>query len=250
MRKYNITVLAGLFASICGASYLIVQATSPITPSTGTPGFVQTAEAHQTTTGTLSVSFGSLPTINNVVIVAGSFNGGSTVNSLDGKVSDNQGNSYARLSLQSPDGQAGVGVSFWCAVVTISSGTYTISLDSNSGTPKGAQIFEYGSTSCNPDKISGGTHSTSPYSCGTVTTKNAKDLLLTVLGINSGGSGTITFTAPTGFTIRNSFGVIASGNPLAVADEVVSAVGTYTPTFTASQNIASSMCGFVALISH
>lgn len=232
------------------ASYIVGPASAPITPSTGTPGFIQTAEAHQNSTASLSVSFLSLPAINHAVLVAGTFNGVSIIPSLDGKISDNQGNSYARIVLQSPDGQANVGTSLWCTIVTASSGTYTVTGDSNTGAVKGLMILEYGSTSCNPDRIIGHIGAASPYACGSITTKNPKDLLIAILGIAAGAIGTVTFMAPTGFAIKNSFGVAANGNPMAVADEVVSAVNTFAPTFSASQNIALSQCAFAAMISN
>ena len=230
-------------------SYIIGPTTSPITPSTGIPKFVQTAEAHQTTIGTLSASFGSLPQINNAVFVAATATGGSPVDqNLELKITDNQGNAYVKVA--SYQFTADPEVSLWCSIALTSSGTYTVTADSNSLTAKGIMLLEYSATTCNPDKTTFAQSAASPYSCGSFTTQNTNNLLLTVLGVGSGGTGTITFTAPTGFAIKNSFGVVASGNPMAVADEVVSTAGTFTPTFGASQNRATTQCVFAAMISH
>ena len=243
-----LSILAVAFVFPLPASYIVGPSTSPITPSTGKPGFVQTAEAHQLTGAPLSASFVSLPKINNVVIVGAGFSGGTVVSSLDGKVTDNQGNSYSRVILQSPNGSAPGGVSFWCTVVTVSSGTYTVSADSNAGSQKGLMIFEYGSTSCNPDKTVGALSAASPYSCGSLTTKNTNDLLLTFLLVPVGGASA--FTAPSGFMIEQQQVTVLNGLTMAIADKVVSATNTFTPTFAANTNVADSQCAFVAMISH
>lgn len=230
-------------------SYIAGPTTRPITPSTGTPVFVQTAEAHQTVSADLPVSFASLPAINHVVIVGIALSGGGTTGNLDGKVTDNQGNFYARMSVQPADGNNPGVVSLWCTVVTISSGTYTVTVASNASAQKGIMIFEYSATSCNPDKSAGVTTGTSPYGCGSITTKNPNDLLLAFLLVVPLATGTVTFTAPVGFTIRQQFGTAASGLPMAIADQVVTAVNTYAPTFGASQNLASTQCSITAVIS-
>lgn len=230
-------------------SYIIGPTAHPITPSTGIPVFVQTAEAHQTAASDLSASFASLPTINNVVLVGIAVSGGGATGDLDGKVTDNQGNSYARLSIQSPNGGSVGVISLWCAVVTISSGTYTVTVASNAAAQKGIMILEYSATSCNPDKVDGINTGTSPYGCGSITTKNPKDLLLAFLLVVPGATGTVTFTAPAGFTVRQQFGTAASGLPMAIADQAVTVVNTYAPTFGASQNLASSQCSTTAIIS-
>lgn len=246
-----LTLLACLAFALQGSYIVGPTGSAPITPSTGTPGFVQTAEAHQTTSATpLSASFGSLPAINDVVIVGGANFAGGAAGNLEGGVTDNQGNSYARLSAFPVNGVTVSVATFWCAVVTVSSGTFTVSLDTPAApVQKGIQILEYSHASCNPDKSAGASGATSPYSCGSFTTKNPNDLLLALVIPAGGATGTVTFTAPTGFTVRQSQGVVANGVPMAVADNIVSAVGTFTPTFGASQNLASTPCIFSAMIS-
>lgn len=247
-RLCRVTALV-LIAFHLNASYIIGPRSVPITPSIGTPVFVQTAEAHQTVTADLPVSFASLPAINHVVIVGIAVANGSVTGNLDGTVTDNQGNSYARMSIQPANGNSNGVISLWCTVVTVSSGTYTVTVASNVGAQKGIMILEYSATSCNPDKSAGVNTGTSPYGCGSITTKNPNDLLLAFLLVAPLATGTVTFTAPAGFTIRQQFGTTTSGLPMAIADQVVAAVNTYTPTFGASQNLASTQCSTTAVIS-
>lgn len=249
--KFSSLALLVLIACALDASYISGPASQPITPSLGTPKFVQTAEAHQTTTASpLSVSFGSLPAINNVIIVGGANVQGGSDGNLEAAISDNQGNPYTRINAFPLNGSTISVATFWCAVVTASSGTFTVSIATPSATvQKGIMILEYAHTSCNPDKSASANSATSPYSCGSSTTKNAKDLLLTlVLPVNL-ATGTVTFTAPTNFTVRQSQGVVANGAPMAIADNIVSAVGTFTPTFGASENLTNTPCLFTAMIS-
>jgi hypothetical protein len=238
-------------AFVVQGSYIIgPTGAPPITPSTGTPVFVQTAEAHQTGTASpLSVSFGSLPAVNNVVIVAGVNVAGGATGNLEGIVTDNQGNAYSRVTAFPLNGATVAVAQFWCSPVVVSGGTFTVSIASSAASQKGIMVLEYSHTSCNPDKTAGASGATSPYSCGSATTINAKDLLLTSVVPTNGATGTVTFTAPAGFTIRQSQGVVANGVPMAVADNIVSAVGTFTPTFGASQNLASTVCLFTAMVS-
>lgn len=252
MRKYS--VLAGVLLCAWGLSLrgsYLVSGARPITPSVGTPAFVQTAEAHQTGSASpLSASFSSLPAINNVVMVGGVNFAGGAAGNLEGVVTDNQGNSYSRITGFPLTGVTVSVATFWCAVVTASSGTFTVNISSDAATQKGIMILEYAHTSCNPDKSAGASGATSPYSCGSFTTNNPKDLLLALVVPASLATGTVTFTAPAGFTIRQSRGVVANGLPMAVADNIVSALGTFTPTFSASQDHAGTPCIFSAMVSH
>lgn len=249
-KSWWLAVLAVLLLAVgLPGSYIVGPTSHPITPSTGTPSFVQTAEAHTTGGGSLSVSFGSLPAISNVVIVGVALSA-SAAGSLQGTINDNQNNPYVRVNNFPINGAATAVTSFWCAVVTTSSGTFTVTLpNTTSATLRGIMIFEYANTSCNPDKSTGASGATSPYSCGSITTINAKDLLLTAVAPTNGAAGTVTFTPPAGFTIRNSFGTVASGLPFAVADDIVSVANTYSPTFGASQDLASTPCILTAMIS-
>ena len=239
-------------ALVLRGSYINQPAPStPIFPSTGTPAFVRAVENHNSGAPTsLSVSFGTLPAVANIVIV-----GPETSSALGTglNVTDNQGNSYSRLILQpsSSIGAVSPRVSLWCTVVATSSGTFTTTatVDTDSANAL-MQIFalEYAGTTCNPDALAGTIGSTSPYSCGSNTTRNGHDLLLTFLG-TAGSTTTITYTAPASFTTRISQGVAATGITGAIADDIVTATSTYTPTFSASQNVAFSPCAFITLMS-
>lgn len=230
------------------ASYIVQPApASPVFPSTGTPGFVRAVEAHTAATPTsLSVSFGTLPTVGHAVVVGSLTAAGTAANDLGNLVTDNQGNGYARIEVNPIVGNVGR-VSFWCTIVATSSGTYTVQMATTGNAQMGIMALEYSGTSCNPDGSAGAAGATSPYSCGNITTRNAKDLLLTFLFV-PGSTGTVTFTAPASFTTEVSQVTAASGQTAAIADRIVSATGTFTPTFSASQNLQSP-CGFIALMS-
>lgn len=259
MKRYGrIGVVEGAVLLVLAAalamqgSYIICQPT-PIFPSTGTPSLIQAVEAHNAgTPSSLAVSFGSLPATANVV-VAGMIVGNASTGAIEqgNVVTDNQANNYVRL-VQTPASSVGTvpRVSFWCTIVTASSGTFTVTGTINGNDTMGMFALEYAGTTCNPDKLTGGSpvSDTSPYSCGSFTTSNAHDLLLTFLFTNA-STGTITFTAPTGFTIEKSQTASASGRTGAIADEIVAATNTFTPTFAANQNLTASPCAFVALLS-
>lgn len=230
------------------ASYIIGPTASPLTPTLGTPGFVQTTEAHSTGAGLLSASFGSLPAINNIVVVGVATAGGGVTGNLELKVSDNQGNAYSQFGAQPAFGISTGVVTLWCSPVLVSSGTFTVSADGNSVNQRGILMNEYSHANCNPDRSVGAASGTSPYSCSSLTTKNAKDLLLTFLLVPA-IAGTVTFTAPASFTLRNSQPTVANGLTIGLADDIVSSIATYTPTFAASQNVVNSECAFAALLS-
>jgi hypothetical protein len=235
-------ILTAVWIGVMSASYLVVPP-SPIFPSTGIPALVQAVEAHTTGTPTsLSVSFGSLPALANVVIVAAF---GNSIGASNVLVSDNQNNAYSKLIAPASTDQL---VALWCTPVTASSGTYTATVTDSLNSLIGIFALEYSATSCNMEKSGRAFTSTSPYNCGSFTTINAHDLLLVLLG-TTGSTGTITYTAPSGFTIEKSQGVAATGQTAAIADKIVSATATFTPTFSASQNIASTPCLSVALLS-
>lgn len=247
--RADILACALVFVALAVQGSYIIGPSAAIFPSTTVPGFVQTAEAHTAATPTnLSVSFGALPKLGDVVIVAVDTGAGSIATNLSASVTDNQGNTYSRMVAQPFTGNTTGVTGLWCGAVTISGGTYTVTVTSASNVQVGIMILEYGNTTCNGDKMAGAASGTSPYNCGSVTTQNAKDLLLTFL-FNPAAAGTITYTAPTNFTIRQSQTVAANGQTMAIAEQVVNATATYTPTFTASQNLANSECITAAILS-
>lgn len=251
----RVLVLAICLAFALQGSYIIgPTGPSPITPSLGTPTFVQAKEAHTTLTPTsLAVSFTALPIVGDIVIVFGA-NGadGDTSNGLTLSVTDNQGsgngNGYARLQMNPFTTGSQPRASLWCAPVVVSSGTFTITETAGSNLVPGIMALEYSGTSCNLDRWAQAVGSTSPYSCGSITTNNPKDLILAA--ITAGGStGLITFTAPASFTIRESQTNSVLGVVGAIADNIVSAVNTFTPTWGTGQNHTLTPCSVVALLS-
>jgi hypothetical protein len=259
MRSSRLTNL--VFAILCfvlvfvmfvlKASYIVGPTSTPIFPSTGTPAFVQAVEAHTAGTPTsLAVSFSALPTVGNIVLLlAVNGNDGDPTNGLTIGVTDNQhGNVYARLQINPNTPASAPRVSVWCAPVTQSGGTFTITESAASNLAPGVMAAEYSGTSCNLDAWANGNGATSPYSCGSVTTANAHDLVLAAIEAGSSTS-TVTFTASTGFTIRKSQTVAASGQVVSYADDIVSATATFTPTYGTGQNHASTPCSTIALLS-
>ncbi len=229
----------------------IVQPSSvgPSFPSTTTPAFVQAKEAHTTGGPTsFSVSFTTLPVVGDIAIVGIGTNGNPATDQQITSVVDNQGNSYVRL-LSQPVNNGSVQKShLFCGIVASSSGTFTITASVFSNALWQIFALEYSSTTCNPDNGAGALTNTSPYSCGSVTTRNAHDLLLSLL-FSGTITGTITYTPPTGFTTRASQVVAANGQGGAIADNILSATNTFTPTWAATQNISSTPCIAYALLS-
>lgn len=243
MRNISLAVLLLTAFSLRG-SYILQPGASAISPTIGTPAFIQAVEAHSAATPTtLSVSFGVLPVTKHVVVVGII---GTVLGATGVKVTDNQANGYSELTGLASGSNTIPGL--WCAPVLTSSGTFTVTVTASTNVIVGMFAIEYSGTSCNLDKSAATLSNTSPYNCGSLTTQNAKDLLITLLNTR-GSTGTITFTAPTGFTIEKSQGVAATGETGAIADQIVSATATYTPTFGASQNISSTPCLAVALLS-
>jgi hypothetical protein len=202
---------------------------------------VQSTKAASTSSvSSQTISFSSLPTVGNVVIV-GEIGGNSSTSMT---MADNQTNSYSLLGSE-PAGQANRQTTIWCTSVLTSSGTFTIT-----ATPLANGNFislfaaEYSGLTCNPDQSNVGTGTTTPYTCGSITTRNAKDLLVSVFNWN--GSGTVTFSITAGWTIeqQETNGTLVEAG--AYADQVVSSTGTFNPSWTISAN-ATATCVNVAL---
>lgn len=245
--------LAGLLlvAFALKGSYIVQPATGGSNvPSTQTPAFVQAVEAHTAATPTtLGVNMGTLPVVGNVIIFGVGTLGAATDNS-NLIATDNQGNSYAQLSLFPLNNGSVPHVKLFCGTVAHASGTFTVTATMPSNDGIGVIAAEYSGTTCNPDQVQfGSTGATSPYACGAgIATQNAKDLLLTLIDATA-ATGTTTFTAPTGFTIRKSQAVAASGVVMSLADDIVSATGTFNPTYGTGQNHSSTPCIFAGILS-
>ena len=251
----RVLVLLICLAFALQGSYIIgPTGPSPITPSLGTPKFIQGFEAHTLTVpASFSGSFSSLPAVGDIVVVfPPTGNDGSASNGLTMSVTDNQGsgngNGYSRLVMNPVNTGSVPRMSIWCAAVVVSSGTFTITMSEGSNMIPGMMALEYSGTSCNPDRWANGSGATSPYGCGSITTNNPKDLVL--VAINASTSVLpVTFTTPTGFTPRLSQTDSTLGLVGAIADNIVSAVNTFTPTYGTGQNHANTPCSVVALLS-
>lgn len=251
MRNFRRLGVLALLAVALRASYINQPSTGGAnTPSTQTPVFVQAAEAHTAATPTsLAVNLASLPAVGNIVVF-GIGTGGAATDAGNAIAVDNQGNSYGRMTMFPLNNGSVPRASLWCTVVAHSSGTFTITGQLPTNEVIGVVAAEYSATTCNPDQVqkawAGGT---SPYACGAgIATQNAKDLLLSFV-VAGAATGTTTFTAPTGFTIRVSQTAAASGVVLSLADDIVSATSTFNPTYGTGQNHASTPCAFAGLIS-
>ena len=251
MRNFNRLASLALFAFALRASYINQPSTGGAnTPSTQTPAFVQAVEAHTAATPTsLGVNMSTQPVVGNVIIFAIG-TGGAATDAGNAKATDNQGNSYTRLSMFQLNNGSVPRASLWCGVVAHSSGTFTVTGTLPTNELIGVAAAEYSGSTCNPDQVQfASVGGTSPYACGAgIATQNAKDLLLTFITAG-GATGTTTFTAPTGFTIRVSQVAAASGVVLSLADDIVSATGTFNPTYGTGQNHASTPCVFAGLMS-
>lgn len=250
MKKSMMAVLSVLFTVVLSASYLTQPSSTVITPSTGTPAFVQAVEAHTTGTPTsLGVNMGTQPVVGNVIIVGAATLGADADSGLV-QVSDNQGNTgYSRLTLFQLSGLV-PRASLWCGVVVQSSGTYTITMTTPANDGMGITAAEYSGTSCNPDIIQlANQGATSPYACGgSMTPRNARDLYIAfIFAVNA--TLTTTFTPPTSFTERVNQPTAASGLVVSLSDRIVSATSTFTPTYATGQNHAGTPCVFAAMMS-
>jgi len=243
----RVLVLLACLAFALQGSYIVGPTSSSITPSTGNPAFVQAVEAHTAGTPTnLSVSFGSLPVVAHVVIVGVVSGPGPADHTA--QVTDNQANGYSRLLIQPNIAGTVQRADLWCAPVATSTGTFTATVTFSTNTLMGIFALEYSGTTCNMDKAAAANTNTSPYNCGSITTVNAKDLVLAFLGTNP-ALAAVTYTAPTGFTIRKSQTDPTLGLTGSIADKIVSGTATFTPTYTATQNVVTSPCITSALIS-
>lgn len=197
---------------------------------------VQTKEAHATGSPSVAATLTSTPTVGNVLIV-GVLTGANSA-AFASFVDDNQTTSNGYVEIRSSSGTGGVQSSIWCVDVAVASGTFIVTAHQPANSFITILVAEYSGYTCKIDKSDSATGTTSPYSCGTITTLNANDLLVTVINVNA--SGTVGYTAPTGYTIQvsNTNGSFQSGS---FADRVVSATETSTPTWTVDKN-ATSFC--------
>lgn len=207
-------------------------------PAWGAWALVQSKEANSDGGTTQAVTFDSTPTVGNTILVG--FETPSSSTAGVPIMTDNKGNAYAVVAWTPYNGN--IGAHLYCAVATVATATFTITA---TGGTEDSTIFarEYSGGSCSVDQVSSASTGGSPYDCGTITTLNANDLLITLL--NNNGGGTVTFTPPSGYGNQQSQtnGSHQSGS---IADKVVSATGTFTPTWTTSGG-ATASCIFASL---
>jgi hypothetical protein len=242
------------------ASYLIVP--SLVFPSSGTPAAGTSTPpangANSSGTTTISINLTPAPTVGNIVVVGlvAVVNGTSDQTHF---VTDNQSGAYSKL-LQFPNTQQTANVPTklmgFCSVVKASVGTFTITAtESVASAAMWIAAKEYKNTTCNQDVTAvGATGNTHPYSCGSLTTINPKDIVLALVGYSFGGGGTNTFTAPAGFTLvasQPNGNLIATGS---MAENITSAAGTFNGTYDATNVVQPSVsftpCAQFAIMSH
>jgi hypothetical protein len=252
-------VVALLSAFSLKGSYIITVA--PLFPSTGTPSngtsTPPSTGANSSGTTTININLTPAPTVGNIVVVGLVV----VVNATSDQtqfVGDNQGGAYSRLGIF-PNTTNTVNnptkVMFFCSVVKASVGTFTITATESTANAMWIAAKEYKTTTCNQDVPTVGAQgNTHPYSCGSLTTVNPKDVVLALVGYSFGGGGTNTFTAPTGFTLVAS---VTNGNNIAtgsLAENITSAAGTFNGTYDATNVLQPSVnftpCAQVAIMSH
>ena len=134
--------------------------------------------------GVATDTFSVQPAIGDlVVVVGGGFNSSALL-----AVSDNQGHTYTLIQPSAADSQVCIAY----AVVTASSGSFTVTVNTSSR-GSSAQISLWSGQHATPLDVSSVTGTPAP----SVTTTAAGDLIITVAGANNGGN---TFTTPSGFT--------------------------------------------------
>lgn len=204
-----------------------------ILPAFAVTTVVQSTGAYTESNTTQSVSFGSLPTVGNVVLWAC----GNENSSTAATVSDNQSNSY---SVTASSEQFGISMAVGWALVSTSSGTFTVTCAANAFTSKiYLYIIEITGMNSSPVDVfaiaTGGSGGGTSFGSGTTSTRTqANDVLFGVFFTNSltssAGAGYSGFTATTGTTYMIGF-----------ETQTVSAVGTDEATITMGSFKAASV---------
>ena len=141
--------------------YLMLALAALCLPVFAAPALVQNTAPCFSTSAVLSetCSFSTLPTVGDVVVVGYSL-GTSTTGVT--KVTDNQTNGYVMEDNQPQNGSQAS--AFWCSVVQVSSGTFTVTVTPNGNQYVSMVLLEYSGVSCNPDTAPvAATNATSPF---------------------------------------------------------------------------------------
>lgn len=195
-----------------------------------------------------SGSFGSLPTVGNMVVVLVSRSGssGATLS-----VSDNQGNTYTKAVESATVGPCNTS-SIWYAPVGTSSGTFTVTV-TNTGTAGSSYIsataLEYSglaSSSVVDQTNSNSGTGIGTLSSGSITTTNADDLLIGVCCSNK--STNQTWTDPGAPWTQRFIESGGANYEMGIGNErIVSATGTYSVSWsidTTGGDLTASIASF------
>lgn len=189
--------------------------------------FVRTAPYASAATNTIATSFSTLPTVGNTVrVFCGSNPGGVSFNTP----TDNQSHTYTLLVVSEPVNSTRAGAGIWQTAVTASSGTFTVTCTTTREADlsvTSVTAAEYSGSSATADGTSTATWNyptnSNTYTCGGVTTTNARDIVLAFFSFE-GGDPNYSASAPFTQRITNA--------TLTTSDNIVTSTGTYTPVFT------------------
>jgi RHS repeat-associated protein len=195
--------------------------------STSTPAFVQGA-----VTSTANVAtFGSSVTTGDLIVVGVTDNGTSVPTNA---ITDNKGNTYTRavqVENTSTDDYAAI---FYAKNVTGGS-SFAVTMTSTVAGSLAVQEYSGVATSTPLDQIATSTGASGNPTSGNVTTAIDHELYF---GLAWNGNNGATWTAGTGYTLRENITNNASAERLATEDKVVTTATTTAATFTTSSTEA------------
>jgi len=201
------------------------------------PTFVQATGLDTESSSTSAKSFGSLPTVGNLIVAACSANSQNTTNIAPAlTIADNQGNTY--LPTSEVRGRTGVWMRMFYAIASTSSGTFTVTCTSNhSGSAVAITIAEYSGMASTLDTVydqqapAAANNSSTNSTRWSVLTNTANQVIIGMAFVEPDLGAIDGWTMGTGFTSRFT---TASGNSVAVEDKIVSSAGTYNSSITAN----------------
>lgn len=157
--------------------------------------------------------------------------GTATVNSVSDGV-----NTYTALVASLSDGGNARGRLFRASNMT--GGTYTVKCNYSAAVWPGMAILTYsGITTPSPGDGTNTNAGTSNTPCaGSITATNANDLILTCATTSYGS--TLSWTPPTGFTLRQYYDNGSLSTTFACADRLTTAIGTYGGPFSLAASTA------------
>lgn len=214
-------LLSLLLAFPCRATIALVQVNTAATGGGNT---------------TVTTTFGSTPTVGNLVVVGCAATTGSNVINTP---TDNQGggNTYTQAVTIANNPR----VSIYYSIVAVASGTFSITCTTTMGSFITNIILEYsGVNSSTPlDQTATGTSNATSATSGTINTTKANEVIVGVY--SNRASGTLSFTPDTGFATRASVTNGTANEAGAVEDDIVSATVSRTVSMTANTAGPSSI---------